>query len=114
MDTTATDPVEYPTVKFNDGTQVEVKFRCGDIIRLKKDHQIDLGEQVKLDWTDSMQRSLTILSAGIAHQVKKTADELADLVDWANLGNVSIAINDAIKKASAQITLAASQAKTVN
>lgn len=113
MDTTQTDPIQYPTVTFNDGTTVEVKFRCGDIIRLKKDHHIDLAEQVKLDWSESMTRSLTILSAGIAHQVKKSADDLADLIDWANLGAVTTAINEAVKKASAQISLAVNNGATV-
>lgn len=113
MDTTLTDPIQYPTVAFNDGTTVEVKFRCGDILRLKKVHQIDLAEKVTLDWDANMTRSLTILSAGIAHQMQKSADDLADLVDWANLGAVTAAINEAVKKASAQISLAVNNGATV-
>lgn len=102
MDTSQHDPIDYPQITFNDGTIVEVKFRVGDIVRLKKQHEIDLSQKVDLDWINQMERTLTILAAGISHQVTKSTEELADLVDYANFFAVSTAIADAIKKAIPQ------------
>lgn len=97
-----TDPIKYPTVVI-DGTPVEVKFRCGDIIRLKKEG-VDIGDLKPVQGVDAMQRTLTFLQHGIAHQMKKTVEELADSVDLANLPTIANAINEALKKASPQAT----------
>lgn len=100
------DPIQYPTVLI-DGTPIEVKFRCGDIIRLKKEG-VDIGNLTEVKGVDAMQRTLTFLQHGIAHQMKKTVDELADAVDLAQLPVIANAINEALKKASPQ-TPAATQ-----
>jgi hypothetical protein len=94
------DPIQYPTVSI-DGTPVEVKFRCGDIIRLKK-AGVDIGDLSPVKGVEAMERTLTFLQHGIAHQMKKTVDELADSVDLANLPAIGEAINEALKKASPQ------------
>ncbi len=103
------DPIQYPTVLI-DGTPVEVKFRCGDIIRLKKEG-VDIGNLGEVKGVDAMQRTLTFLQHGIAHQMKKTVDELADAVDLAQLPVIANAINEALKKASPQTP--AAQTETV-
>lgn len=95
-----TDPIQYSTVLI-DGQPVEVKFRCGDIIRLKKEG-VDIGDLKEVKGVEAMSRTLTFLQHGIAHQMKKTVDELADAVDLAQLPVVAQAINDALKKASPQ------------
>lgn len=95
------DPIQYPTLTLGAET-FEVRFRCGDIIRLKKDHGIDIGEVKQLKGSDALEYTLLLLSAGIAHQAKKTVEELADMVDLAELPKVSAALTEALKKASPQ------------
>ena len=96
------DPITYPTVRI-DGQDVEVKFRCGDLIRMKKSG-LDLNE-AKAAIEEQMEKALTVLSFGIAHTgLKITPEELADKIDLSAFGNVSVAINQAISKAMAQVT----------
>lgn len=102
MENTVADPIVYPKIHIA-GELVEVKFRCGDIIRLQKDG-VDIGEMRQLKGVEAMQQTLKMLSAGIAHQTKKTADELADLIDLAELPAIANAIGEALKKASPQAT----------
>ena len=92
------DPVSYPTVQI-DGKAVEVKFRCGDIIRLKKVHKIEIEKLDTGNLADNLERSLTILSAGISHQVKKTVDELMDSINFADFKDIAAAIGESLKKA---------------
>lgn len=94
------DPIQYPTVVI-DGQPVAVKFRCGDIIRLKE-AGIDIGDMKEVKGIEAMRRTLTFLQHGIAHQVKKTVEELSDAVDLASLPAIGNAINEALKKASPQ------------
>lgn len=101
MENIASDPIEYPTVLI-DGKPVEVKFRCGDIIRLKRDHGIDIAEVKELKGADALEHTLKMLSAGISHKVQKSSDELMDLVDLADFMKIADAVTGAIKKAFPQ------------
>lgn len=110
------DPIQYPTVKI-DGIDVEVKFRCGDIIRMKK-NGLDIGDTTPVKGAEAMERTLTFLQHGIAHQMKKTVDELADAVNLADLPVIALAVTESIKKVSpqaaqalAQLTAMATEAK---
>lgn len=94
------DPIQYPKVQIGPDL-VEVKFRCGDIIRLQK-AGIDIADMSEVRGVAAMERALTLLSAGIAHQTKKTAEELGDLIDLADLPKVSEAIGEAFRKAFSQ------------
>ena len=112
--TTQPDPVEYPRITLG-GETFTVKFRSGDIIRLKKNHQIDLFEMglEQLKGVEALQRTLMLFSAGISHQVTKTLEEIADLVDLADVPRVAEAINAAISKAAPQAKPATQTAPTV-
>jgi hypothetical protein len=98
------DPIHYPTVLI-DGKQVEVKFRCGDILRMKK-AGVDIFEAAKLKGAEAVERMLTLLQYGVAHQMQKTVEELADGIDLGNLAIYSLAVTEAIKKVSPQAAAA--------
>jgi len=95
------DPVKYPTVQVGDRT-FTVKFRTGDVIRLKTDHNIDLGEQVTVKGAEALSRTLLILQSGIAHQAAVTVEELADAIEYAQIPEINVAIIEAISKVTAQ------------
>lgn len=100
-------PVQYPTITV-DGKPLEVKFRLGDLLRLKKNEEIDLidgAEVLKLKNSEAMVRSLTMLSYGLAHIGKYTAEQLADSF---TLSDISL-ISDVLTKA---LSLVPAQAKT--
>lgn len=99
------DPIEYPTLTLG-GERFEVKFRSGDIIRLKKTNSIDLFQMGKetLTGVEALERTLVLLAAGISHQATKTVEELGNLVDLADVPRVAQAINTAILKAAPQAT----------
>src|SRR5689334_4823116 len=100
------DPIEYPKVSIA-GDVIPVKFRCGDIIRLQQ-AGIDIGKMDPVQGVEAMRRTLTLLSHGIAHHAQYSVDQLADLIDLAELPTVADAINEAFRKASAQPTAASS------
>lgn len=99
MDTA--DPIQYPTVNLG-GQVVEVKFRVGDIIRLKKEHQIDITEKREMKGVEAFEHIVVMLQAGIAHKIQKSTDEIADLIDLADLSSVTDAITGAMGKAFPQ------------
>jgi len=105
MENTAHDPVQYPTVVI-DGKPIEVKFRCGDIIRLKKEKEIELTSLGlnAMEFSAKVERMMTLLSVAVSHAVQKTPEELADLFDLAQLSEVDRALGEAIKKAFPQAT----------
>lgn len=101
MENQQPDPVIYPTVVI-DGKPIEVKFRCGDIIRLKKVHQIEIEKLDTGNLASNLEQSLTILSAGISHAITKTTDELADAIDFTDFKDIAAAIGESLKKAIPQ------------
>ncbi len=94
------DPVQYPVIELA-GTTYEVKFRAGDVIRLKK-QGIDIGENVTLRGAEAVERTLILLQAAVSHQAKLSIEELQDMVDWARVPEVNLCITEAISKVSAQ------------
>lgn len=98
MENQQPDPVIYPTVNI-DGKPIEVKFRCGDIIRLKKVHGIEIEKLDTGNLASNLEQSLTILSAGISHAVTKTTEELGDLIAFTDFKDVAAAIGNSLKKA---------------
>jgi len=98
MEQSSTDPIQYPTVNLG-GKKVEVKFRCGDIIRLKKTYGVEL-EKVDLKGADAIERAMILLAVGVHHAMPDvTPDSVADLVDLSQLKGISEAIAESIKKA---------------
>jgi hypothetical protein len=98
------DPISYPKLTI-DGQEVEVKFRIGDLIRLKKDAGVDLLDSSASNQkkgTDLLEYSMMLLSHGIAHSMKKTAEELYDCFDLSQLPDISNAIRESLEKASAR------------
>lgn len=100
------DPISYPTVKIN-GQEVELKFRCGDVIRMKK-AGIDffsLGEARK--GVDAVEFLLNLLSHCVAHKMDVTAEQLGNMIDYSpeQMHLIDIAIGEAIKKASARASV---------
>lgn len=102
------DPLEYPKITLG-GETFEVKFRSGDVIRLKKDNSIDLFQMGKetLTGIDALERTLVLFQAGISHQAAKSIEELGNLIDLADVPAVAEAINRAILKAAPQAKIAA-------
>src|SRR5579885_260209 len=92
------DPIQYPTVEIN-GEEMELKFRCGDVLRLKREG-LDFADMVPKDgqqptWDQTMERTFKMLAAGLAHTGKGlTSEQLADLVDLGQLREIGGAINE--------------------
>jgi hypothetical protein len=97
------DPVEYPKVKLGD-QELEVRYTCGSILRLKKEFNIDLdamsGQPLK--GAAAIERTLALLAVGISAKTVLTIDEIADQIDLRNLPVYAAAINEALKKAAPQ------------
>lgn len=106
------DPVEYPKVQIGEQL-VEVRYTCDSIIRLKKEHEIDLEDIAKqtVKGADAIERTVKLLAAGIAHSVKLNLGELADLMELRDLPRYAAAINEALKKAAPQATPAEAKPK---
>lgn len=95
-----TDPVEYPKVTIR-GQEYEVKFRASDVIRLKKEHKIDLmsGDGMTFRGAEALEMVATVISIGIAHQAKITPAEILDDAEIDNWGDLFVAVQAAQKKA---------------
>ncbi len=96
------DPITYPTITLNDGQTYELKFRVGDIIRLKKDHGIEIGVQMNLKGIEGIDMGLKLLTAALAHKIVLTPEQAGDLIDMANFPEVMGAITEALGKVSAR------------
>lgn len=109
------DPVEYPKVLIG-GQQVEVRYTCGSIIRLKNEENItleDIASQT-LRGAEAIERTVKLLQAGINHTMKLTSAELADQIDLRDLPKFAAAINEALKKAAPQATPTPEAKPTLN
>lgn len=99
------DPISYPKVKLGD-QEYEVCFTAGSVIRLKKEHSLDLNSLDKdLKGAEAIEQTCKLLSAGISKQAKFTVEQIADMIDLADLPLYAQAIGEALKKVSAQIEL---------
>jgi hypothetical protein len=101
METTTISPIEYPKITL-DGKSYEVKFRVGDIIRLKKDHGIDISIKLDLKGIEAFSTGIQMLSAGLAHEVQFSVDQLADMIPLAEFPTVLQAVTQALAKATPQ------------
>ena len=101
----AMEAIEYPTITLGDPPRVApeeftVRYRAGDIIRLKKNHNINLLGKMEFNLSEGLDTSMAILAAGVAHQKQFTVEEIADLVDFACIGEVIAGILEAVGKVS--------------
>jgi hypothetical protein len=99
----ATDPVKRPTVKLGDA-EYEVKFRLCDLAHLAKQHNIDLAssERVEVKGFAALERLAIIVSAGIAHAVTMTPEQVMEHIDATEVALYSLAVIEAQKKVSAE------------
>lgn len=93
------DPVQYPRIKIGDEF-VRLRFRCGDILRLEAEG-LDIFALPQATGTAAVKMFMTLLKHAIAHDRTVSIEELADAVDYADLGEVQTLLTAAIKKASA-------------
>lgn len=114
------DPVSYPKVRLA-GHECEVRFSCGALIRLKKEHQLDLdqlvtkdpetGEVVPVRGVQAIEQVILLLHAAIGKQLGMSAEDIADQIDPGELKPYSEAVTDGLKKALRQVE-PANQAET--
>jgi hypothetical protein len=93
----------YPTIQI-EGRQIEVRFKLGDVLRLQKEHGIDI-----LAPDFGVERTLTILAMGISHEIHKTPQELGDLFDFGDISYVGEIVSQALKKVSTEAAIPAQQ-----
>jgi len=102
------DPISYPKIEIG-GDTVEVKFRAGDIIRLKK-LGVDIGNLEAVRGADAIERASKLIAAGISHakgvknsdQLEALANEIADELDLPAFKAAGDAVNESLKKAFPQ------------
>lgn len=99
-------PITYPTVELQ-GETFPIRFTWADIRRLKQ-RGIDVYELNKtVSAFELHDRNMEILAAGLSHTGKDfTADSLAGMIDFNDLGKVTVAVTEALVKAAAQLNQA--------
>lgn len=107
MQTEAVDTVKRPTVKLGE-SNYEVKFRLSDLAHLLKHHNIDLAssERVVAVGFAALERVAIILSAGIAHQVTMTPEQVMEHIDVTEMPIYTLAVIEAQKKVSPETAAA--------
>jgi hypothetical protein len=95
------DPKAHPRVTLG-GKDYEVKYRVGDIVRLKKEHKIGIAREqiVAAMQDDGFDTVLKLLSAGISHSIQYTPEQLGDMIDLADFALYTQAVTDALGKVS--------------
>jgi len=93
----AVDPIEYPRI-FLEGQSIEIKFRIGDLIRLKKSG-IDIGDVTPVKGVEAYERMMAMLQAGVAHTLKKSVEELSEIITVAEFPLITEAVNAAFEQA---------------
>jgi hypothetical protein len=95
--------ISYPTIVLG-GQEIPIKFRLGDVIRLKKNYSIDVE---KLDFGSTLaefaDKVSVLLSAAVAHQVSYSPEQISDMVDMGDMLDLSRKMGEAIKKAIPQV-----------
>lgn len=86
-----------------DGKPYELKFRSGDVIDLKKNHHIEVHEVRTFIGAEAVERLLLMLQAAVAHKETLTMEYLKAKVDWNQMPELNIAIQEAISKVMAQM-----------
>lgn len=91
------DPITHPRIEIG-GVNYEVRFSNAALVKLWKDHQIDIfrlpqNESVSMAM---LERTLLILSAGVRPAV--APDVLLELTSLTDISRISEAINAALSK----------------
>lgn len=97
------DPKEYSYVTLG-GIEYELKFRAGDVIRLNKEHGLDLlaGVPISARGTEAMERTCLLLRYALAH-VKEFSDrELQDMIPLEQFAEIIVALRVCQKKVATQ------------
>jgi hypothetical protein len=112
MQPTAADPQKHPTVRL-DGKDYELKFRVSDVVKLQKDHKIDLFVPAEVSGIEALQKLGAVIAAGIAHTGEGiTPEQVMDSMELGEVAVYALAVAEAQKKVSpeAQAALKALQA----
>src|SRR5258708_39749961 len=91
------DPQPHPIIEFG-GNKYELKFRASDVIRLKKEHQIELHEVRTFIGAEALEKRLQTLQAAVRNQEDIPFEKLAERVEWQHMPEVNVAIQEAIYK----------------
>jgi hypothetical protein len=106
MESAATDPVKYPTVRL-DGKDYELKFRASDLVNLQKNHSIDLFVPVEVKGVAALEKLGIIIAAAIAHTgAALTPEQVMDSIELGEVPIYSLAVIEAQKKVSPEATRA--------
>jgi hypothetical protein len=95
------DPVQYPRIELG-GVDYELKFRSGDVVKLFREHQIDLMERSESRGAAALDRMQKIFQAGVAHQVSLTLEEIGNLIPLERTLEVQLVISQALSKVMAE------------
>lgn len=97
-----TTAVDYPTVTIA-GKVYRIRFRAGDIRRLKAEGIDLMGAQQTLQGAEALKNTLTLFKHGVAweHPTLKIED-IEDDIDLSDIPVISFACQEAQLKASAQ------------
>jgi len=108
------DPVVYPKIQLGD-QQFTVCFSTGAVIRLWKEHHIDLFDLAtmndKLTGAAALERTLCMLHAAISgNDGAPTLAQLGNMVQLADVPRLAPAITEAISKVAAQASAVKAEA----
>ncbi len=96
------DPIDHPTVQLN-GKEYQIRYRMLDVLNLAK-AGVNIFEMTKeTDHIERMKQTVSLVQHGIAHQESLSFDDVAAAIDYGSFARVTLAVGEAIKKASAQI-----------
>lgn len=93
------DPVEHPLVEIA-GSKYPLRYRHKDIVRLKKEHGINIGQ--RLSGEEIIEHLPSIIAAGLAHVPvdAKTVEEYIGNLDFGEMSIYTMAFMESQKKAS--------------
>jgi len=103
-----TTPTENPKVTLG-GKTYTLKFRLYDIVQLWKNHKIDLATRSDLKGAEALERIPHMMSAAIAHEADLPAEDIAKLIDLADLPLYVEKVVEAQKKVSPEAAQAAAR-----
>jgi len=115
MESAATDPIKYPTVRLADpDVEYPLRYRHKDIVELWDKYQIDITQPVTN--IQAIKRLPTIVYAGLAHLGTVTLEQVQthlDSLDYGELSIYALAVMKAQKKVSPGAQAAALEIKAL-
>jgi|SRR5690349_7190017 hypothetical protein len=93
------DPTEYPTIAIK-GEEYPLKWPISAIVKLKKEHNIDLADLAKDNGTMGIVNALHIIRIGVQHKKEFTIEELEDHFELKDLPRITAAVQAAFPKTS--------------